>query len=53
MTRRSPPVVEHNARSVGTDAAGYLTESPGFSTFVRDEGAVYRRTRPRGAGWSS
>jgi predicted dithiol-disulfide oxidoreductase (DUF899 family) len=37
-----PPIVEHNARSVGTDAAGYLTESPGFSTFVRDDEAVYQ-----------
>ena len=36
-----PPIVEHNARSSGTDVAGYLTESPGFSTFVRDDGAVY------------
>jgi predicted dithiol-disulfide oxidoreductase (DUF899 family) len=36
-----PPIVEHNARSVGTDAAGYLTESPGFSTFVRDNDTVY------------
>jgi predicted dithiol-disulfide oxidoreductase (DUF899 family) len=30
-----PPIVEHNARSTGTDVVGYLTESPGFSTFVR------------------
>jgi predicted dithiol-disulfide oxidoreductase (DUF899 family) len=36
-----PPIVEHNARSTGTDAAGYMTESPGFSTFVRDEGDVF------------
>jgi predicted dithiol-disulfide oxidoreductase (DUF899 family) len=36
-----PPIVEHNARSSGTDVAGYLTESPGFSTFVRDGGGVY------------
>jgi predicted dithiol-disulfide oxidoreductase (DUF899 family) len=36
-----PPIVEHNARSTGTDVAGYLTESPGFSSFVHDEGAVY------------
>ena len=36
-----PPIVEQNARSSGTDPAGYLTESPGFSTFVRDNGAVY------------
>jgi predicted dithiol-disulfide oxidoreductase (DUF899 family) len=35
-----PPIVEHNARSSGTDVAGYLTESPGFSTFVRDGGSV-------------
>ena len=36
-----PPIVGHNARSSGTDAAGYMTESPGFSTFVRDDGTVY------------
>ncbi len=36
-----PPVVDHNARSAGTDVAGYLTESPGFSAFVHDEGTVY------------
>ena len=36
-----PPIVEQNARVSGTDVAGYLTESPGFSTFVRDDGAVY------------
>jgi predicted dithiol-disulfide oxidoreductase (DUF899 family) len=36
-----PPIVEHNARSAGTDVVGYLTESPGFSTFVHDDGAVY------------
>jgi len=35
------PIVEHNARASGTDAAGYLTESPGFSTFVREEDTVY------------
>jgi predicted dithiol-disulfide oxidoreductase (DUF899 family) len=36
-----PPIVEQNARATGTDVAGYLTESPGFSAFVRDGGAVY------------
>ena len=40
--RSFPPIVEHNARSSGTDAVGYLTEAPGFSTFVRDEDAVYQ-----------
>jgi len=36
-----PPIVEHNARMAGTDAAGYMTESPGFSSFVSEDGAVY------------
>ncbi len=36
-----PPIVEHNARLAGTDAAGYMTESPGFSAFVLDDGAAY------------
>src|SRR5262245_17382619 len=36
-----PPIVEQNARSSGTDIAGYLTESPGFSTFVNDGDTVY------------
>jgi predicted dithiol-disulfide oxidoreductase (DUF899 family) len=36
-----PPIVEHNARATGTDPAGYMTESPGFSAFAHDEGAVY------------
>ena len=29
-------------RSSGTDVTGYLTESPGFSAFVRDDGVVYQ-----------
>ena len=36
-----PQIVEQNARATGTDPAGYMTESPGFSTFVRDADAVY------------
>lgn len=36
-----PPIVARNARSTGTDIAGYLTESPGFSAFVKTDGAVY------------
>ena len=35
-----PPIVEHNARSSGTDVAGYLTESPGYTTFARDDDTV-------------
>ncbi len=41
MADSLPPIVEHNARASGTDAAGYLTESPGFSTFVREEDTVH------------
>ena len=41
MADSLPPIFEHNARASGTDAAGYLTESPGFSTFVREEDTVY------------
>ena len=37
-----PPIVDHNARSAGTDAAGYMTESPGFSAFVLEGSAVYQ-----------
>jgi predicted dithiol-disulfide oxidoreductase (DUF899 family) len=36
-----PPVVAENARASGTDIAGYLTEAPGFSTFVREGDDVY------------
>jgi predicted dithiol-disulfide oxidoreductase (DUF899 family) len=36
-----PPIVEHNASASGTDPAGYMTESPGFSAFSRDNGIVY------------
>jgi len=37
-----PPIAEQNARSTGTDVGGYITESPGFSAFVLDEGSVYQ-----------
>jgi predicted dithiol-disulfide oxidoreductase (DUF899 family) len=36
-----PPIVASNARASGTDVAGYLTESPGFSAFVREGNDVY------------
>jgi predicted dithiol-disulfide oxidoreductase (DUF899 family) len=36
-----PPIVKQNARSTGTDVVGYLSESPGFSTFVRDGDEVH------------
>ena len=37
-----PPIVEHNARASGTDVTGYLTQTPGFSAFARDDGTVYQ-----------
>ena len=36
-----PPIVEHNARLAGTDPAGYMTESPGFSSFALEDGVPY------------
>jgi predicted dithiol-disulfide oxidoreductase (DUF899 family) len=37
-----PPVVASNASASGTDIAGYLTESPGFTAFVLEDGVVYQ-----------
>jgi predicted dithiol-disulfide oxidoreductase (DUF899 family) len=41
-TAGPPPIVEHNARVSGTDVVGYMTESPGFSAFVKGDGAVFQ-----------
>ena len=41
MLDRLPPIAARNARETGTDVVSYLTESQGFSTFARDDGAVY------------
>ena len=35
-----PPIVERNASASGTDVVGYLTESPGFTAFVLEDGVV-------------
>ena len=50
--RRSRRSSSSNARATGTDIAGYLTESPGFSTFVREGDDVYHAysTTWRGSG---
>jgi predicted dithiol-disulfide oxidoreductase (DUF899 family) len=37
-----PPIVDRNASASGTDVAGYLTESPGFSAFALEGGVVYQ-----------
>ena len=45
-----PPVVEHNARASGTDAAGYFTEAPGFTTSrARDSALPRYSTTARGS----
>ena len=43
-----PPIVGRNASASGSDVVGYLTESPGFSAFVLDDGVVYQSYS---AGW--
>ena len=45
-----PPILDANAAASGTDVAGYLTEGPGFSTFAKDDGAVFHTysTQARG-----
>ena len=43
-----PPIVERNASASGTDVAGYLTESPGFSAFVIEDGVIYQTYQ---TGW--
>jgi len=37
-----PAIVEQNAESCGTDAAGYVTEGPGLSAYALADGTVYR-----------
>jgi predicted dithiol-disulfide oxidoreductase (DUF899 family) len=37
----TPPTVSHLANSTGTDVVAYLSEGPGLSAFVLDEGTVY------------
>ena len=46
----APSGVESNATASGTDIPGYLTEGPGFSAFIEDDGAAYHTysTQARG-----
>ena len=37
----APPIIEHNARAVGTDPVSYLAEGVGFTSYVRDGGVVH------------
>ena len=38
----APPAVVHNARSSGTDVTGYVSQGPGFTAFVLEDGVVYQ-----------
>ena len=50
MLEDPPSGVGSNAEASGTDVAGYLTEGPGFSAFIRGDGGVYHTysTQARG-----
>jgi predicted dithiol-disulfide oxidoreductase (DUF899 family) len=37
----APPIVEQMMRVTGTDAVKFLSEVPGFSAFVYDDGVIY------------
>jgi predicted dithiol-disulfide oxidoreductase (DUF899 family) len=37
-----PPIIQQSASSSGTDAVGYLTEGPGFTSFARDDGTIFQ-----------
>ena len=37
-----PPVLEYMTRSTGTDVVGYLTQGPGFTAFIREDGSIYQ-----------
>ena len=37
-----PNAVEHNARACGIDVAGYVSEGPGLSAYIRSDGGIYR-----------
>jgi predicted dithiol-disulfide oxidoreductase (DUF899 family) len=46
----APPIVEHNAKSSGTDATGYLTQLFGFSAFALDADTVHQTYTTTGRG---
>jgi predicted dithiol-disulfide oxidoreductase (DUF899 family) len=37
----TPPILAHMTKATGTDAVGYMSEGPGVSAFVLDDGVVY------------
>ena len=54
MAGSLPPIVEHNARSTGTDAVGYLTRAPASAPSSETTPLPFiTPTRRPGADWSS
>jgi predicted dithiol-disulfide oxidoreductase (DUF899 family) len=45
-----PPIVAVNAAATGTDALGYLSESPAVSAFTHQDGTVFQTYRTAGRG---
>jgi predicted dithiol-disulfide oxidoreductase (DUF899 family) len=45
-----PPIVEHNARSTGTDVFTYLAEGFGFNAFAFEDGVIYQTYSTTGRG---
>jgi predicted dithiol-disulfide oxidoreductase (DUF899 family) len=41
LTGGLPPILDQMTSATGTDAVGFLSEGPGFSAFVLDDGVVY------------
>jgi predicted dithiol-disulfide oxidoreductase (DUF899 family) len=50
MTDQLPPIAARNAREVGTDLAGYITEGFGFNSFVLEDEVVYETYSTTGRG---
>jgi predicted dithiol-disulfide oxidoreductase (DUF899 family) len=46
----APPIIEHNARAVGTDPVSYLSEGFGFTAFLRQEDHIYHTYAATGRG---
>jgi predicted dithiol-disulfide oxidoreductase (DUF899 family) len=38
----TPPILDHMTSATGTDVVGYLSQAPGFSAFVLDDGIAYQ-----------
>ena len=46
-----PPVLRQMAAATGTDVAGFVSEGPGMSAFIRADGVVYHTYSTHARGW--